>query len=128
MMDVMIDSQMNGTHKHRENTRQCRHNHGKSKKSVVVQEINSVPSAPSPINEDIEEEDEEQHVDILKLEDRPLSGIVEGKSRPPSSISQRPSSRRPDSRPGSTRSAFEQIPGTRPASRRVIFLYLKHMT
>ncbi|XP_060561008.1 leucine-rich repeat-containing protein 74B-like isoform X4 [Ruditapes philippinarum] len=97
-----------------ESKRHCRHSHGRRKPSIE-EPITSV----SPVHE------ETVGFDILKLDDRPSTsssekrpgtGLSEKRS-PLLSISPRPASRRPD-RPSSTRSVFEHIPGTRPASRR----------
>mgnify|MGYP000045939070 FL=1 len=89
----------------KENKRHCRHSHGKRKQSVE-----EITSPPSPIVEDDEELNE---VDILKIEDRPTTSCSDAKTSPV------PYRKRLDNRPGSTRSVFEHIDGTRPASRRV---------
>ncbi|XP_053374994.1 leucine-rich repeat-containing protein 74B-like isoform X4 [Mercenaria mercenaria] len=107
----MMDAQKNLTVSRgqpKESKRQCRHHHGKRKPS-----IEEPTSPPSPVNE------ESVSVDILKLDDRPTTSSSEKRS-PLLSISPKPVSRRPDSRPSSTRSTFEHIPGTRPASRRTV--------
>lgn len=105
-----------------ENKRHCRHSHGRRKPS-----IEEPVSPPSPVQEEV------GSVDILKLDDRPSTsssekrpgtGLSEKRS-PLLSISPRPASRRPE-RPSSTRSTFEHIPGTRPASRRVRVFTLTH--
>lgn len=93
----------------KESKRQCRHSHGRRKHSVE-----EPVSPPSPVIEEASTVD----VDILKLDDRPATSSSEKKSAL-FSVSPRPASRRLDSRPSSTRSTFEHIPGTRPASRRV---------
>lgn len=94
--------------KSKENKRHCRHSHGKR---TSVEEP-TLP--PSPINEDDEEED---NVNILKIEDRPTTSSSDLKSVGVTP-SPTPQPRRLD-RPSSTRSVFEHIAGTRPASRRV---------
>ncbi|XP_052800738.1 leucine-rich repeat-containing protein 74A-like isoform X2 [Mya arenaria] len=91
------------------NSRSCQHNHGK-----IQTDNEEVTSPPSPINE---EDEGYASPDILKVEDRPTTASSGRKSALNSSFS-RPPSRRLDNRPSSTRSTFEHIPGTRPASRR----------
>lgn len=95
--------------------RSCKHNHGR--KAQVTEETVVVP--PSPIHEESNSENIVNNVDILKIEDRPTTSSSEKKFAGISTPS-RPESRRL-ARPNSTRSVFEQIPGTRPASRRVGF-------
>lgn len=96
--------------KGKESKRHCRHNHGKRKPSVE-----EITLPPSPIHE---ADEELNNVDILKIEDRPTTSCSDVKSVVQGS-SPAPYSRRLDNRPGSTRSVFEHIAGTRPASRRV---------
>lgn len=106
----MTDVQKNSANsKPRESKRHCKHNHGRRKSS-----IEELMSPQSHIYE------ESNGVDILKLDDRPATSSSSKKSV---TMSPRPASRHPDSRPSTTRSAFEHIPGTRPASRRVSLLY-----
>lgn len=108
MMDIPKNS---ADSKPRESKRRCKHNHGRRKAS-----IEELVSPQSHIYE------ESNGVDIMKLDDRPVTSSSDKKSVM-ISMSPRPASRHPDSRPSTTRSAFEHVPGTRPASRRVSFLY-----
>ena len=115
MINSQKTSQINsGIMSHRE---QCTHRHGGRKKMSENNEDLLAP--PSPIQEESEQEIEADSV----ISERPRTG----KSRQ-SSASSRPVSRLFGSRPESSRSVFESVPGTRPASRRVSIIRLQYIS
>ena len=102
----------------RDNQRQCKHNHGRSRK-VSVEEFPAAPVAPSPIREETDVE----IANVLKLdEERPWTSGSDNKSRQSSVSPGRKPESRATSRASGARSTFENVPGTRPASRRVRLL------
>lgn len=102
--------------------RSCNHDHGKIKNIIKDTCItNGEHTLSDSVKDDDEMETGNLLVDILKSDERPVtassgrrSGLFNGSARPTRShVSQRPAS---------SRSTFEHIPGTRPASRRVCFV------
>ena len=91
---------------------QCSHRHGGRKK---VTESEDVLAPPSPIQEETEQDVEDVFMTADTIE-RPRTGKSTQSS---ASASSRPGSQLFGVRPASSRSTFESIPGTRPASRRV---------
>ena len=103
----------------KDSQRECRrHNHSHSKQNGTRHRKVSVDEQqmpPSPIQEEVDAGD--GNLDVIKLDD--LKSEKSGSLPVSRKLDSRGSSRPASSRPTSVRSAFEHIPGTRPASRRV---------
>lgn len=90
------------------NKRKCRHNHGKEQNHVEE------PEEPKQVSASPEVEVNENLTVDIQVLDRPSTESSVRAQKSSSSYS-----RRLDNRPLSTRSTFEHVLGTRPASRRV---------